>query len=257
MRLTRKEEIEKYVLENGSASLDEICEKFKISKNTLRRDLDIIQKRGTIKKVYGGVKKVEDLKTNKIKSLLSYSERAVEMSIEKEKICKLASEFIGNGDIIFIDTGTSTQYLLKYISHLEDVTVITNSVIVMAQALEYPKLTVIGLPGVLKRGTASLVGNSCVKYLKSYNIKKAFMACTGISDLGVSNASLEEYEIKKEVINQSSEKFLLVDNSKFGVNSLMIYSEIDQFDYIITDKKPKEHYFDILKKNGVNVEITK
>lgn len=257
MRLTRKEEIEKYILENGSASLDEICDRFKISKNTLRRDLDVIQKRGLIKKVYGGVKKVEDLKINKIKSLLSYSERAIEMSDEKEKICKLAANFIENGDIIFIDTGTSTQYLLKYINHLEDVTVITNSVIVMAQALEYPKLTIIGLPGILKRGTASLVGSGCVKYLKSYNIKKAFMACTGVSELGVSNASLEEYEIKKEVIKQSSQKFLLVDSSKFGVNSLMIYSDVDNFDYIVTDIRPKEYYMDILKKNGIKLEITK
>lgn len=255
MRLTRKEEIEKYILDNGIVSLDKICEEFQISKNTLRRDLEIIEKRGLIKKVYGGVKKNDDIEGNQIKNLLSHSDREVEMPEEKNRICKLASQFVENGDIIFIDTGTSIQYLLAYIAHLENITVITNSVITLVQALEYPKLTVIGLPGILKIGTASLVGDSCIKYLKNYNMKKAFMSCTGISELGVSNASLEEYEIKREVMKHSREKFLFVDSTKFGVDSLMIYSDIKEFNYVITDKLPSSYYLNIFNKYKIKLEI--
>ena len=74
MRLQRIDEIETYVLEQKSASIDQLCEKFQVSKTTLRRDLDQLVQRGTIEKVYGGVKAIEQ-KDAALSNLISYSER--------------------------------------------------------------------------------------------------------------------------------------------------------------------------------------
>lgn len=81
MKSQRLDMIEEYVLEHKNASLDTLCEKFNVSKNTIRRDVDILLKRGSIMKVYGGVAALE---TPQTLPLLSYEERA-DVFLKKRK----------------------------------------------------------------------------------------------------------------------------------------------------------------------------
>lgn len=83
MKSQRLDMIEEYVLEHKNASLDTLCEKFNVSKNTIRRDVDILLKRGSIMKVYGGVAALE---TPQTLPLLSYEERGGRPD-EKKEIC--------------------------------------------------------------------------------------------------------------------------------------------------------------------------
>ncbi len=81
MKSQRLDMIEEYVLEHKNASLDTLCEKFNVSKNTIRRDVDILLKRGSIMKVYGGVAALE---TPQTLPLLSYEERGGRFPEEKK-----------------------------------------------------------------------------------------------------------------------------------------------------------------------------
>ncbi len=255
MRIERIDQIEDYILEHKSVSIDKLCEVFGISKNTVRRDLDVLTKKETVAKVYGGVIAIEPSNKN-ISVLTSFNERNIKNSEAKTRIVKAAIHFIKDGDTIFIDTGTSTSNIIDHLGHLNNITIITNSVQLMYKAQAYPKINLIGLPGILKRDTFSLVGSVCSKHLKTFNIDKAFMACTAISlKSGVTNASFEEYEIKKTALEISREHFLLVDHTKFDKTSLMTYCEPNQFDHIITDVKPSDDYIEYFKNNNVNLEI--
>lgn len=82
MKSQRLDMIEEYVLEHKNASLDTLCEKFNVSKNTIRRDVDILLKRGSIMKVYGGVAALE---TPQTLPLLSYEERGGRFPEERKK----------------------------------------------------------------------------------------------------------------------------------------------------------------------------
>lgn len=252
MKINRISQVESYILKHKSVSIDNLCEEFQISKNTLRRDLDVLSKKGTVTKVYGGVTSIEPNST----VLTTFNERNVKNSESKNRIVKTAVQFIKDGDTIFIDTGTSTSNIIDHIGQLNKVTVITNSIEVMYKTQSYPNIILIGLPGILKRHTSSLVGSDCSKYLKTYNIDKAFMACTAISlENGVTNASSEEYEIKKTAIERSHEHYLLVDNTKFDKTSLMTFCQIQQLDCIITDIQPNDTYMEFFENNNIHVEI--
>ena len=257
MRTERIYFIEKFILENKTVSLDKLCEKFNVSKNTIRRDIDILVEKGIIKKVYGGVTICEPQKLKYKNILLPFDERNSINQNEKDIICRIASNYINENDTIYIDTGTTCINMIKYISH-KNCTIITNSLQICISSIPYKNLNIISLPGKLKRETFSFIGNELENYLKIYNINKAFMTCTGLTiKNGLTNSTTEEYTIKKAIIENSKKIFVMADNSKFGKISLMTYSKLDKIDYIITNKNPSYEYIDFFEKNNIKLITSK
>lgn len=254
MRTKRIDEIEQSIIEHKSISLDSLCEEFQVSKNTIRRDIDTLVKKGTIKKVYGGVTVSENPPPNE---LLPYEERHVKYFDEKDKISKAAAEFVEEGDVIYIDTGTTCLNMVDHLSH-KSCTIITNSIQVCLKAIPYVNLNLICLPGSLKRETLSFVGNELTGYLSTYNINKAFMACTGITiENGLTNATTEEYTVKKSVIENSHTHFLLADHTKFGHFSLMTYCPLDAIHHVVTDSMPISDYCDYFREHHIALHLGK
>ena len=104
MRTKRIDLIERYIEEEKLVSLDVLCEKFAVSKNTIRRDIEELVKKGVVEKVYGGVSfKVPPSDT----PLVPYEKRHTVLNTEKDTISKKAASFVKEGDIIYIDTGTT------------------------------------------------------------------------------------------------------------------------------------------------------
>lgn len=253
MRVDRIDRLEDYILLKKSATLDSLCDEFQVSKNTLRRDIDTLIKRGNISKVYGGVVAVEK---KQAAPLRSFDERSSLHKDLKEKIAGKMAEHIEDGDTIFLDTGSSTLPLLKYLEGFNDVTIVTNSVPAIYEALLHPSLKVIALPGMLNCSTDSLVGAGCLEALQRFHLKKSIMSCTGLSiEHGVCNASFAEFEIKHAACALCEEAYLLADHTKFGVTSMMSYARIEQFDHIITDELPDAIMQGYLEEKKVHISI--
>ena len=215
MRTKRIDEIEQYITKEKSVSLDTLCKVFQVSKNTIRRDIDTLAKAGKIKKVYGGVTLNDTLPSKK---LLPFAERHEKFVEEKKAICRLAADHIEDDDIIYIDTGTTCHNIVDYISE-KRCTIITNSLQVSLKALPYKNLTVISLPGYLKRETLSFVD-----------------------------------AVKEAVVSNSMQRYVLADHSKFGIFSLMTYCPLEKINYILTDQLPQEEYTDFCRSNSITVE---
>jgi DeoR family myo-inositol catabolism operon transcriptional repressor len=244
----RIKKIQEYVIEHQSASLDELVTVFDVSKNTIRRDVQELVDRGELKKVYGGVSVIH-------KKLESFEDRQVRNQDQKVLISKKASSFVEDGDFIFIDSGTTTIEMFEYLKD-KNLTIFTNSIDFIVRALPFENLNVISIGGMLERKTNAFVNPRNMDLLKDYNIKKAFMASTGISLVnGVTNASPLESELKKTVVNRSSEVYLLVDHDKFDKYGLMTYCSLDEIDCLVTNKVPNDTYQDYFKKNGIQLVI--
>jgi Transcriptional regulators of sugar metabolism len=250
MRLRRIEEIQNYIYENKKVSLDELCEKFGVSKNTIRRDIEEIVAGGNIKKIYGGVCVQPD------KELISFDERNIKGQLPKQIIAAKAAELVEDGDIIFIDSGTTTSHIIDHIRDKQNITIITNNLEIIVRAVPYDNINVISLSGALNRKTLSFTGQSAVNVLQGYNISKAFMASTGISiENGVTNFSPLECEIKQVAVQRSRQVYLLVDSSKFGVVSLMTYCSLDKINALITDKNPPANIADFFAEHNHKILI--
>jgi len=248
----RINKIHEYVLKHKSVSLDELVNVFNVSKNTIRRDVQELVEQGDLKKVYGGVA-VNDENRAKLES---FSDRQVRNQNEKVMIAKAASQYVNDGDIIFIDSGTTTKEMFEFLK-TKHLSIITNSLDFIVRSLPYENLNIISFGGILERKTNSFGTLQNKELLKTYNINKAFMASTGISlTNGVTNASPLESELKQTVVERSSNVFLLVDHDKFDKYGLKTYCGLDEIDYLITDSTPNESYQDYARKNHIQLIVT-
>lgn len=247
MKSKRVEEIKAYIRHKKQVSLDELCQVFDVSKNTIRRDVREILEEGEMKKIYGGIAYEEK------KGLIPFMERNQKASEEKKRIAHKAATFIEEGDIIFVDSGTTTSHLLDELPDMR-LTIITNNLELINRAVLFEKVQVIVLSGVLNKETLSFTGKSGADELERFNIHKAFMACTGFSlSSGVSNSSIEEYEIKSVAVRKSRQVFLLANGAKADVTSLQTYMPLSRVDVLITDTTLDPHYADYLESEEKTV----
>jgi DeoR family myo-inositol catabolism operon transcriptional repressor len=252
MKADRILEMERYVLDKGAATMDELRERFDVSMNTIRRDVAQLLLRGTVEKVYGGV-----CARQNEQALTPYEVRRRGSEDAKAAIGKKAAELVQDGDIIFIDSGTTTLHMIDCLANKRELTIITNNLEAINRALPYENITIIALPGQVRRKTHSLTGDDAVRYLKRFNVRTAFMASTGLSSHGVTNSSPLEYEIKKCAVESAEKTVLLISRTKFGVTGLMTFAQLSDFDVLITDEAPSPADQQRLRDCGAQLIIAK
>lgn len=252
MKSFRLREMEQYIIEHDTVSMEELRDTFHISMNTTRLDVAQLVSKGTIKKVYGGVC------SNQKSNLVPFDERKTKNTEGKRAVGKEAAELVNDGDIIFIDSGTTTMYVIDFLAERKNVTILTNNLNAINRALAYPDLNIISLPGTLERKTNSFVSADTVRTLEKYNIKKAFMASSGISENGtVTNSSPLEFEIKKAALRNSKESYLLIDSTKYGKSALLTYASIQEMDKIIVDQEVEEGLLSLCDLHNVELKVAK
>ncbi|GAA4296198.1 DeoR/GlpR family DNA-binding transcription regulator [Anaerocolumna aminovalerica] len=248
MRSKRIDDIKEYIYQNKTVTLDQLCEEFQVSKNTIRRDIDELVETEKIKKIYGGVT------VDGFKPMVSFDERNISNLHQKQVIAKKAAELANDNEIIFIDSGTTTVHMIEYIKDLKNLTILTNNIEVIMRSIPYPNINIISLSGTLNRKTLSFTGSSAANVLSQYNISKSFVAATGISIMGgCTNSSPAETEIKRTALMKSQKNYLLVDHTKFDVISLMTFSNFDNIDSIITDSMPPASLKETLSKSNCGI----
>ncbi|MGX7419881.1 DeoR/GlpR family DNA-binding transcription regulator [Carnobacterium gallinarum] len=247
MKLQRIQQIEAYIQKQDSTSLDELCQVFNVSKNTIRRDINQLEKSGKLRKVYGGVVSLTT-------PLISFENRTVHNKENKEAIALRASSLIHANDIIFIDSGTTTSKILNTVDPNLAFTTLTNNldIINAAAAMNNVELVLIGK--TYKRKTRSFVELDTQKNAIPYNISKAFMTATGVSIAnGLTNSDLMEHHIKSIIAEKAKEIYLLVDQSKFDHSTLLTYAPLQKVKAIITTRDMPKEYQEFCQQNNIEL----
>lgn len=248
MKINRINQIENYLIEHKKASLDTLCSLFKVSKNTIRRDISELEERGMVKKVYGGVA------LNTSSSTVPFSKREVKNLNAKKIIGSLASTLVDDNDIIYIDSGSTTLQMIPFLKNKKNITIITNNLYVLKDALSYPNINVFSTGGTLFRNTNSFIGIETIQFLESYNISKSFLAARGVSiSKGISNSSPLESEIKKIIVKNSDKNYVLADSSKLNAISLTTYCNIKDITGLVIEKFPPKNFIDFFHKNNIKI----
>lgn len=250
MKIDRIQQIHELLKRNHSVSLNDLCDSFGVSKNTIRRDVAELEASGIIKKVYGGIVLADE--ESGAPEPFAYREgRNVDA---KKQVAQAAAAQVQDGDVIYIDSGTTTMHMIPYLVKRRYLTIVTASVHVINAAGSYPGLNIIATGGTLYMPSNAFVGPSVLTALQNYNLSKIFLASTGISIAhGATNASPLECEIKRSLSQKNAETFLLVDSSKFGKASLMTYCQLADLNAIITEKEPDEEYVNYFEKHNIKL----
>ncbi|ELH0986427.1 DeoR/GlpR family DNA-binding transcription regulator [Staphylococcus pseudintermedius] len=250
MKAKRIVEIEHFINNKNTVTLEELSKNFNVSINTIRRDINQLVKMDKVKKVYGGVESVNISHS----SATDFNDRNIEHSEDKRHIGQLAAQKLEAGDVVYIDTGTTTMHILDYIDKSLPLTVITNSLDVMNKAVQLENIDLFIIGEQFKKTTRSFIGVDRHSLLNKMNIQKAFMAATGINvPNGLSNSEVEENYIKQLVMKKSKQKYICVDSSKMNKSTLLTYAPLDSVHSIITNQPLPENISSFAEKNGIEV----
>lgn len=229
-KLKRQIKIIEILKEEGVISINHLHEILKVSKVTIRSDIDELDQKGYLVRTRGG----GVLSNNR--NLVRLIETTIhEYEYEKDLIARTAARLVKPGIRIIIDSGSTTSFLPRYIKEI-NLTVITNSLLVIHELSGLENINLIVSGGSLRHESQSLIGISSLSFFDAVNADILFLGATGFStEKGASASDIMEAETKKMMISSSSDIYLLIDSSKFGKNSLSRVCQTSELTGIITD----------------------
>jgi DeoR family fructose operon transcriptional repressor len=233
----RQEIILKLLKEKGSITVSELKDVLNSSEATIRRDLNFLDEEKKLVKVFGGA--VSNNFTF-LSAEPSVSQKKTINTEEKKKIAEYAASLIEPNDFIYIDAGTTTEYMLGFIKERRAVYV-TNAVS-HAKRLASDGFKVELIGGELKEVTEAVVGARAVLTLARMNFNKGFFGANGVSEQrGFTTPDVNEASVKEVAFNNCLNRYVLADSGKIGNISSVRFGEISDA-YVITGKEPEARY---------------
>lgn len=228
----RQNKILEILKSDGSVAVSRLASMLYISEPTVRRDLISLEKRGLIKKVYGGAV-VNDGPADKE---IPFSIREQEQNSIKNIIAKKAIELIHDGDVIMLDGSTSAFNIVRHLGSFKDIIVITSGA-KTAVALAEMNIRTFCTGGNMIIHSFSYVGEQAERFAAEMNADIVFFSCRGLSlDGKLTDINIEEANLRKVMLSHSKRKVLLCDSSKIGKTYFYNFCTVKDIDDIICDR---------------------
>lgn len=246
----RHRKIVELVNERSSIRVTELSTIFGVTEETIRRDLEKLEKDNLLMRSHGGAVSI-----GKEQSEVSYTEREITHADRKKAIAVEAIQTIEPGDQIVLDASTTAWYMAKELPDMP-LTVLTNSIKVAIELSKKEQIKVISTGGTLMSQSLSFAGPLAERSLSAYHVNKAFLSCSGVHlEKGLSDFNELQALVKKRMMEIADKTVLMVDSSKFGVRSFSQISPLSDIDCIITDAQIEEHTKKQLKNSRIRIFI--
>lgn len=226
-----------YILEalskNKIVLVSELSKDMDVTEETIRRDLEKLEKQELIWRVHGGAYLREGIGNE---TPINVRERIYQE--EKALIAKQCMTLIQDQDSILLDCSTTAIYIAKELKNITiKVTVITNSLSVAKELSGSDTIRLILLGGELKNSTNSFDGENTLRFLDNYHVDKAFISSAGISvKAGISDYTSEEAAIHKKMLEQSDKCYFVADITKIGRSAVNIIGKLEVIDGLIVNE---------------------
>jgi len=241
--------IKEMIVNEKKVTVSKLSEKFDVTEETIRRDLDKLEAKDIAVRTYGGAV----LNNEKLNEDIPFYRRASINLESKQNIALKALDFIKKDTTLLTDSSSTVMEVLKLIKNRTDITIITNSVEALHE-LNQSDLNILSTGGIFRKNSLSLLGLVAKNTIKNYHVDIALISCKGIDKSnGIMDSNDEEVEIKKQMIKQANKVILLVDHTKFDKISLVKLFDFNNIGYIITDEEPRIEWMDFLQSYNIKV----
>jgi DeoR family fructose operon transcriptional repressor len=219
-----------------------------MSPATIRRDLNDISEEGLLIRTHGGAMKVDN------PVLTSFSGKAGLNENNKEAIGKMAADLVQDGDVIFLDCGSTVFKMCRHLKNKSRLKVITNSLPVLAELLDAPGISINLIGGEVDKPRRAVHGEKAVQHIDNYHAHKAFIGVDGISaEKGLTAHSELESSITSAFARNADKVFLLCDSSKIGKDSYIRFGSLSLIHTLLTDKDLDNEILLKLKAKGLSI----
>ncbi|NLY21160.1 MAG: DeoR/GlpR transcriptional regulator [Tissierellia bacterium] len=249
LQAERRNKILELLNVSGFVQVSELTDILEVSVETVRRDLEYLEKKEKIKKVHGGAI------LENFDNLEVFNIRNKEYSKEKEEIANIAIRFISDGQSIAMDSSTTNLAIAKKLkSNFKNLTIVTNSLLIALELSDIENFNIFSTGGKLIPSQYCFIGNIAINNLDNFVIDTSFLSTSGISlSSGITDYNFYDVDIQKKMIDISNKTIILADNSKFDKSALVKVANLNEIDLIITDSNIDEDILNIYKDNGVNI----
>lgn len=233
----------------------ELAKYFNVSIETIRRDINELEREGIVKKVYGGIQIISE--SNAMRDLESWSIRSEHCHEEKVQIVTRALELISDNSTIALDFGTTIFELSCLLSAKKNLSIITNSLRIAQELSKNTSHKVYTVGGLMLRDEMSTSGIFARDFLSNFTSIDLFIcSADGISLENGMTESLEgTIDLKRYLINTANRTIGAIDHSKFGTKASYYLCPISNLDLLITDANTPRNYIEKIERSGVEVII--
>lgn len=245
----RLEEIINILKVDGKVLVKDLSEKFGVTEGMIRKDLQKLEKKGKIKRTYGGA-----MLERKITHDENVAPRLIRNLDGKRRIAKMAVDEINNDDVVFLDTSSTNYVIAEMLNNtMKNITVITNMNKIAMAFDDNPNINVICIGGTYNKKLGGTVGAVANEDIRNYRTDKAFIGVAGLNlrDNVISNCNIEEAKTKYEIIRCSKKSYAVMEYNKFFVDSSYKFGTLDDIDAIITDENIEDTILEVLVKKEI------
>lgn len=249
--IERRQEIVKKTNMVGKVDVAELAAEYQVSTVTIRNDLNHLNKKGLVVRSRGGA-----VINSRIAKELSVKEKHCKHLPVKQKLAAVAASLISDGELIILDSGTTTEEIAKQLHHHNNLVVMTNGLNIAAELAVSDGTEVIITGGTLRKKSLSFYGRQAEASLINLRFDKVFLGVDGIDEkAGLTTHFEHEANLNRIMCEISKEVVVITDSSKFNRNGFYVISSLDEIDTLLTDSRIPQSYIDYLESKHVNVII--
>lgn len=247
----RRREILEILQGDGRVLVGDLSKRFRTSLITIRKDLEFLHHRGLLERTHGGAL---PLRTGALNDRTLQEKERLHRQ-EKQRIAAAAMKMIRTGQVIILDSGTTTTAIARACRHFRGLTIITNATNIAVELAGTP-VDVILTGGVLRKNSFSLVGPLAEESLRKLNADLLFLAVDGFDvRYGLTTPNLLEARVNRAMAEAARRTVVVCDSSKFGRRSLSLIMPTSSVHETITDRKIPPHDLKALREARVEVTL--
>jgi DeoR family glycerol-3-phosphate regulon repressor len=246
----RHQEILDMIGESGFASIQALADHFKVTPQTIRRDLNIMSENGIVLRFHGGAGLTVSTEN------VDYADRQVLCLAEKRRIAKLTADHIPARASLFINIGTTTEEVAKNLLNHERLRVITNNLNVAKILADHENVEVIVAGGLVRQRDCGIVGEAASDFIRQFKVDYGIIGISGIDlDGTLLDFDYREVRAARAIIENSRKVFLVADHTKMGRNAMVRLGSIEEIDALFTDRMPPGELVEVLNRAEVGLHV--
>jgi DeoR family glycerol-3-phosphate regulon repressor len=246
----RQTDIVAIARQHGRVNVEELAERFAVTPQTIRKDLNELCERGVLQRFHGGAVFASGLVN------FGYEARRQLATDEKRRIGVHAASLIPDNCSILINIGTTTEQVAMALRGRKGLLVITNNVNVVSILLGSPDVEVIVAGGVVRHADGAVVGEAAVDFIRQFKVDYAVIGASAIDEDGsLLDFDLREVKVAKAIIESARRSILVADSMKYERTAPVRIGHISDLDHFVTDQPPPERIAVICREHDVAVDV--
>ncbi|MBW0170566.1 MAG: DeoR/GlpR family DNA-binding transcription regulator [Hydrogenophaga sp.] len=236
---------------HGPQTIEALAERFGVTLQTVRRDVQRLAEAGLLSRFHGGVRLPGSTTEN-----IAYRQRQAMQADAKTRIAREVARRVPNGCSLIMNIGTTIEAVARELQRHRGLRVITNNLHIASLMSANPDCEVIVAGGLVRGADQGIVGEATVDFMRQFRVDIGLIGISGIeADGTLRDFDYREVKVARAIVEQSREVWLAADHSKFNRPAMVELARLDDIDVVFTDLPPPPPFADLLA--NANVECVR